>query len=135
MVLKETKGVMSSSIKKSKGYHQLIVWQKSKDLVVIIYHATRDLPASETFGLASQLRRAAISVAANLAEGYSRGYKSPKEALQFYSISAGSLTEIEALLEIANDVYPEIFALHYDKIETLRDELAFLLTQFIKSKK
>lgn len=121
-------------IKETKGYHNLLVWQRARSLVKEIYILTSTLPKDEVFGLTSQLRRAAVSVVANLVEGYSRGYKSSKEARQFYSICAGSLTEVEALLEIALDVYPEFVAKHYEKLELLRGEVAFLLSRFINKK-
>lgn len=125
--IKEIKGI--------KGYHQLLVWQKARVLVKEIYELTRLLPKEELFGLTSQLRRAAVSIVANLVEGYSRGVKSKKESLQFYSISSGSLTEVEALLEIALDVYPDIVTSHYLRIENLRNEVAFLLNRFVASKR
>ena len=118
-------------MKEIKGYHKLIVWQKARELVKAIYSLTDNFPKDESFGLTSQLRRAGVSVVANLVEGYSRGYKSPKEARQFYSIASGSLTEVECLLEIASDVYPAILEKRYNEIEALRGEVGFLLGRFI----
>lgn len=120
-------------IKAAKGYHRLIVWQRAYELVKLIYEITESFPKSETFGLISQMRRAAVSVVANIVEGYSRGMKSPKEALQFFSIAWGSLTELEALLEIAKGVIGEFSEEKYDKVELLRGEVGFLLSRFIKS--
>lgn len=120
---------------KTKGYHNLIVWQRARQLVKEVYTLTEPFPKEEAFGLTGQLRRAAISVVANLVEGYSRGYKSPKEARQFYSISSGSLTEVESLLEIALDIYPKLLKDRYNRIELLRGEVAYLLGRFIKSGK
>jgi len=76
-----------------KSYRDLLVWQKAIDLVVISYKATAGFPKSETYGLISQIRRAATSIPANIAEGYGRG--SRKEYLQFLSIAQGSLKELE----------------------------------------
>jgi four helix bundle protein len=76
-----------------KSYRDLLVWQKGIDLVVIAYKATAAFPISETYGLTSQIRRAATSIPANIAEGYGRG--SRKEYLQFLQIAQGSLKEIE----------------------------------------
>jgi four helix bundle protein len=76
-----------------RSYKELIVWQKSIALVKEIYLLTEKLPQSELYGLISQMRRAAISIASNIAEGYGRN--STKEYTQFYSISYGSLLELE----------------------------------------
>ncbi len=82
-----------------KGYQDLIVWQKSKDLAKKIYSATANFPKSELYGLTNQLRRASISVPANLAEGYGR--KSRPEFAQFVTIAIGSATELECLIILA----------------------------------
>ncbi len=82
-----------------KSYRDLDVWQKAMDLVVECYRATRGFPTSETFGLAAQLQRAAVSIPANIAEGRARQHT--KEFLQLLSIAYGSLAELETHLEIA----------------------------------
>lgn len=74
----------TKAIKEIKGYHGLLVWQRARVLVKEIYEVTKLFPREEVFGLTSQLRRAAVSIVANLVEGYSRGIKSKKEAIQFY---------------------------------------------------
>lgn len=84
---------------KIRSFKDLIVWQKSADLAVFIYEVTKQFPRDELYGLTSQLRRAAISISSNMAEGFKRS--SRKEKLQFYSISLGSLSEVESQLEIA----------------------------------
>lgn len=81
------------------SYRQLIVWQKSIELVELIYKLTQGFPKAELFGLVSQIRRAAISIPSNIAEGYGR--RSDKEYLQFYSFSYGSALELETQLFIA----------------------------------
>lgn len=81
------------------SYRQLIVWQKSVELVKIVYRVTRSFPKEELFGLVSQIRRAAVSIPSNIAEGYGR--RSDKEYLQFYSFSYGSALELETQLFIA----------------------------------
>ena len=68
-----------------KSYKQLIVWQKSIELVKAIFKLTESFPKSELYGLASQIRRAAVSIPANIAEGYGR--RSKKEYSYFYSVS------------------------------------------------
>ncbi|MEI6085462.1 MAG: four helix bundle protein [Verrucomicrobiota bacterium] len=82
-----------------KSYKELEVWQQAVELTVAMYRATAKFPAEEKFGLVSQLRRAASSVPANIAEGWGRG--STKEYIQFLLIARGSLMEVETHLIIA----------------------------------
>ena len=81
------------------SYQELDVWQKAMDLVVACYEASRGFPAHELYGLTSQLRRAAVSVPANIAEG--RGRQHTAEFIQHLSIATGSLAELETHIEIA----------------------------------
>ena len=81
------------------NYQDLLVWQKAIDLVVEAYRATAVFPKSETYGLVSQIRRAATSIPANIAEGYGRG--SRKEYVQFLVIAQGSLKEVETHFIVA----------------------------------
>jgi len=74
-------------------YRDLRVWQSAMELTGNIYRATKKLPAEEKYGLSSQLRRAAVSVASNIAEG--KGRSSDKELLQFLSRARGSVYEIQ----------------------------------------
>lgn len=110
---------MTNGTNGTKGHRNLLVWQRTRDreLIKLIYQITSKFPSSETFGLTSQMRRAAVSVAANIVEGYSRKRQSPKESLQFFSIAEGSLAELEALLEIASDVIKELSIENYKKTE------------------
>ena len=80
------------------SYKDLIVWQKSMALTGDIYKITEKLPKSETYGLADQLRRAAVSVPSNIAEGHGR--KTSKDFLHFLSIANGSCMEMETQLLI-----------------------------------
>lgn len=82
-----------------KSYRDLIVWQKAMLLVVEIYQITRKLPDEEKFGLISQIRRSAISIPSNIAEGYGRNYT--KDYIRFLQIARGSLFECQTQLEIA----------------------------------
>ncbi len=82
------------------NYKQLIVWQNAVELSVFIYQLTKAFPAEEKFGLVSQIRRAAVSVASNIAEG--AGRNSDGEFIQFLGIAAGSLNELETQIIIAN---------------------------------
>jgi four helix bundle protein len=81
-----------------RGFKGLIVWQKSIDLIDEIYRLTRSFPKSEMYGLSSQLQRASISVAANIAEG--NGRDSTKEYIHHLSYSLGSVAEVETYLVV-----------------------------------
>ena len=82
-----------------ESYKELIVWQKSMTLAEEIYYVTNSFPVKEQFALTSQLRRAAISVPSNIAEGYGRN--TSKNYLQFLFISKGSLFELETQIELS----------------------------------
>ena len=82
-----------------KSYKDLIVWQKAMDLVVLVYQITSLFPKEELYGLTNQVRRAAVSIPSNIAEGQAR--KSTLEFKHFLSIARGSLAEVETQLLIA----------------------------------
>ena len=82
-----------------QSYKELLVWQKSMTLVTDIYRATESFPKTEIFGLASQLKRAAVSIPSNIAEG--QGRDSTKEFLYHLSVAYGSLMESETQIQIA----------------------------------
>lgn len=84
---------------KLQSYKELIVWQKSIELVTELYKLTLLFPKNEQFVIVSQMHRAAISIPSNIAEGYAR--RSHKEYLQFYAIAYGSSLELETQLVIA----------------------------------
>ena len=81
------------------GYRDLKVWQKAMDQAVFVYEVSRSFPSDERFGLTAQLRRAAVSVAANIAEGHGRTHKG--EYANHLSIARGSLNEVQTLSLIA----------------------------------
>ena len=85
-----------------KGYRDLIVWQKSMDLSQMIYRHTISLPKEEMYGLTSQMRRAAVSISANIAEGQARN--STGEFLQSLGIAKGSLAELETLIILSQNM-------------------------------
>lgn len=82
-----------------KSYRDLDVWRMGLELAEAVYQSTSSFPKAELFGLTSQMRRAAVSVPSNIAEGRERG--SSKEFLRFISIALGSLAELETQLELA----------------------------------
>ena len=112
----------------SSGFRKLLVWQRSKALAVLIYRLTSCSPLSTDFALRDQLRRAAVSVCSNIAEGDAR--RTGKESVQFFFIAKGSLAEVSAQLEIAAEVY----ILPAEKIAPLQrecDELGAMLQGLI----
>ena len=115
---------------KIRSYKDLIVWQKAVLLVTDIYSTTKQFPTDERYGIVSQLNRAAVSVPANIAEGWGR--KSSKNYLQFLRTSRGSLMEIETLLVISknlNFLNSESYAQLSGKVE----EVGKILHGLIKS--
>lgn len=87
---------------KIKTFRDLFAWQEAHALALMIYKLTDTFPQKETFGLVSQMRRCAVSISSNIAEGFSRS--TSKDKAQFYSISYGSLNELSSQLLIAHDV-------------------------------
>lgn len=85
-----------------KSYKDLIVWQKSYELSLLIYKLTRNFPKEEIYGLVSQMRRCAVSIPSNIVEGYARQRK--LEYVQFLQISFASGAELETQLLIAKDL-------------------------------
>ena len=86
----------------SHSYRDLIVWQKAVDTVTMVYKGTRCFPREETYGLTSQLRRSAVSVACNIAEG--QGRLSKKDFRHFLAQARGSLLEMETQIQIAHNL-------------------------------
>ena len=82
-----------------KCYKDLLVWQKSMDLVVRVYTLNRSFPPFEVYGLSSQMQRAAVSIPSNVAEGFERG--TPGEFARFLSIASGSVAELETQIVLA----------------------------------
>jgi four helix bundle protein len=83
----------------AQDYHDLIVWQKAIELTVCVYKLTQSFPRNELYGLTSQMRRASVSIASNIAEG--RGRLNPAEFRQFLGLAQGSLFELRTQLLVA----------------------------------
>ena len=112
---------------KAKKFEDLVVWQKSHSLVLKIYRLTQSFPRNELFGLVSQIRRSAVSVPANIAEGFRRKGKADK--LRFFNISQASLEETRYYLILTNDLeYADSRQLLGDL-----DEVGRILNAYMKS--
>lgn len=117
---------------KSCSFEDLLVWQKAHDFVLNTYKATNSFPKDEIFGLISQYRRAAVSIAANIAEGY--GKKSNNDKLRFYNIAEGSINECRYYIILSKDLkylITDESDLLYDKLTVIQK----LLYSYCKSLK
>ena len=110
-----------------KSFKQLKVWQKSVTLVTQIYKDTDNLPKKEIYSLTSQIRRSAISIPSNIAEGYKR--KNIGEYLHFLHIAESSAAELETQLIIMNNIYPE---LNIKESQVILEEVQKMLFVLIK---
>jgi len=112
------------------SYRQLIAWQKARALAAKIYFVTGKFPTSEQYGLTNQLRRAAVSVASNIAEG--QGRLTPGEFRQFLGHARGSLLELQTQLAIALDLHylaPEC----YREVERHSEEVLRLINGLLSA--
>ena len=83
-------------------FQQLEAWQEAHKLALMVYQATKDFPGEERFGLVAQMRRAAVSIPANVAEGFKR--RGIQDKLRFYNVSEGSLEELKYFLILSRDL-------------------------------
>lgn len=115
-----------------KSYKDLIVWQKSLKLSLLVYKATKNFPKDELYGLTSQIRRCAVSMPSNIAEGYAR--YSRKEYARFLQIAFASGAELETQLIIAKELR-YIKDMDYKKIDSLLLENMKMLNVLIRKLK
>ena len=115
---------------RSNSYRDLIIWQKSMDLTKLVYQITYSFPKDEIYGLTSQIRRSAVSIPSNIAEG--RGRNSNKEFIRFLQISLGSLYELQTQLELAVSFN---YVNNIDPINRLSFEIEKMINSFINSKR
>ena len=115
---------------KIKNFIDLRTWQEAHKLVLMIYDSTKNFPKEEIYGLTSQIRRAAVSVTSNIAEGFSRF--SYKEKIQFYYIANSSVTESQNQLIIAKDL-GYLKQEEFNKIYNQSIDVHKLLNSIIKS--
>lgn len=113
-------------------YRQTVVWNKAMEIVQEVYRLTPRLPREETYGLRSQITRAAVSVPANVAEGWTR--ESSREKSQFLAVAQGSLAEAETLLTLCERLgwFPETETI---RLRGLLDEVSRMLTTMRRNRR
>lgn len=115
-----------------KTFQEILSWQKAHQLTLEIYNITKSFPRFEEFALANQMRRCAVSIPSNIAEGFKR--KGLKDSLHFYNIAQGSLEELKYQLLLAKDL-EYINENIYEKLISLAEEVGKLLNGWIKIQK
>lgn len=123
-------GNETSDMEYKAGYYKLNVWIKANELALLVYRTTKKFPRDETFGLSLQMRRCAVSVPANIVEGYGR--RTNKDKLQFYYIARGSLNELEYYIDLSFRL-DYIDKNEYQNLSILRHDVGRLLHGFIES--
>lgn len=114
----------------SRTYRELLVWRKAKNLAILVYRETEIFPNTERFGLTSQIRRAAVSIASNIAEGQGRLTKG--EFRQFLGQARGSILELETQLAIAYEL-GYVAETKYQLLDTETFQILGLLNRLIES--
>ena len=107
-------------MEKTRDFRELIVWQKAHQFVIEIYSLTSRFPREELFGITSQIRKASVSIAANIAEGYSK--RGPRDKMRFFNIAQGSLSECKYYLILIHDLKygsVEEIGLHLEEVSKL----------------
>jgi four helix bundle protein len=114
-------------MEKTKSFEELVVWQKAHEFVLLVYRITELFPKAEMYGLTSQFRRAAVSVAANIAEGYKK--KDAKNKINFLNIAHSSLEECRHYIILSTDL-----GYHNEpNLVSLINEVGRLLTAYSKA--
>ncbi len=123
---------ISNDQEKIRAFTDLVTWQEGHALVLSIYRETSRFSRDELFGLTSQMRRSAVSITSNIAEGFGR--RSMKEKLQFYFVARGSLIELYNQLIIAKDV-GYLATNTFDQLEAMFNKVHKLLNGLITKTK
>ena len=116
--------------KQLKSFKDLTVWQKAVDLAALVYSVTEKFPKSELYGVTNQMRRSAVSISSNIAEGFKRSHQ--KEKLQFYNVAYASTAELESQIEVScrlNFLHDD----DYQKLNTSATEIGKMIDGLIKS--
>ena len=124
--------LLERQTQKIRGFTDLNAWKEAYKFTLMVYQITKKFPKEEMFGLVSQMRRCAVSIASNIAEGFSR--QTYGEKIQFYGIAQGSLTELQNQLLIAKGV-DIIDEQEFDPIYNQSTEVHKVLTGLIKKSK
>jgi four helix bundle protein len=111
-----------------KTYKDLIVWRKSMDLVTQVYKLTKGFPSEEIYSLTAQMRRCAVSIPSNIAEGYARN--SSKDYIRFLRVARGSLYELQTQLEIALNL-SYLNNNDHEQLQSLNESIAKMLNALI----
>lgn len=119
-------------LKYKNSFRQLVVWQRSKDLALLVYEITKNFPSEEKFAMISQMRRAAYSIMTNIAEGNSK--RTFKDRCNFFNIANGSLSELDCFIELAHELKYLNDERHKELLESV-NKVGFLLNKFISSQK
>lgn len=115
-----------------RNFKDLQVWHKAHSLVLLVYKVSQSFPDIERFGITSQLRRAVVSIAANIVEGFHR--YTANDSLHFYTIALGSLEEVRYYCILVRDLgYVDDGV--YQQLETLASEVGKMLTSWIQSQR
>lgn len=115
-----------------KTFRDLKVWQKAHELVLLIYKITSTFPSHELYGLVSQMRRAVVSIASNIVEGFRR--RSVNESIRFYNIADASLEELKYQLLVSSDLH-YLDEKHYTKAMHLSEEVSKMLLGWCQSQR
>ena len=115
-----------------KGFRDLIVWQKAKDLAVTIYRVSEEAALGRDYGLRDQIRRSAVSIASNLAEGDERD--TDKESVRFFYIAKGSLAELRTQLQIAFET-GRLEKAFYETVEADCETLGKMIGSLIQARR
>ena len=120
---------MTGTGNKIRNFTDLEAWKASHALAINVYRITKQFPKEELFGIVSQMRRAAVSIVSNIAEGFSREF--PKEKTQFYAIAKGSATELHTQVLISRDV-GYMKAVEYQDFEKQISQVNKLITGLLR---
>jgi len=115
----------------AKGFFDIKAWQKADDLAVDVYESTKSFPRHQLYSLTNQMQRAAVSIAANIAEG--SGRRTIRDYLRFLYIAKGSLCELEYYIHLSRRL-GYLSEDDYRRLDALQDETARVLTGFIRFK-
>jgi len=113
-----------------KTYKDIVAWQRSRELLLLVYELIKKLPADEKYGLSSQMKRSAVSISSNIAEGFARN--SVKESKRFYNIAKASLEELKSQFQICFDL-EYLGKEDSDKVVDLMDYVGALIYKWSNS--